>query len=192
MKKNIFGFLVDVRKLAVVAILIAVALTIRTWATIDVSPFLKIDIGAVAIVFAIGILFGPIAGAFAGFSVDVLSALIKPVGPYNPFITIAFVCYGLITGILYFRKNRVNSTSNVVFLDLMVLVSYLVGFAIITLGIAWAISTNPDPTKAMAYSDALKMVFIGRLPSLPHAIWYMVLTPTLVSVGEKLMADWEK
>ncbi len=192
MKKNVFGFLVDVRKLAVVAILIAVALAIRTLATIDVSPMLKIDIGAVAIILAIGILFGPIAGAFAGFAVDILNVLIKPVGPYNPFITIGFICYGLIAGILFFRKSRDMNTKNIFLIDVIVFIAYLVGFAIITLGIAWAISTNPDPTKAMVYSDALKMVFIGRLVSLPHAIWYMILTPTLVSVGQKLMADWEK
>lgn len=192
MKKNVFGFLVDVRKLAVVAILVAVALAIRTLATIDVSPMLKIDIGAVAIIFAIGVLFGPIAGAFAGFAVDILNILIKPIGPYNPFITIGFICYGLIAGILFFRKSRDINTKNIFLIDTVVFIAYLVGFAVITLGIAWAISTNPDPAKAMVYSDALKVVFIGRLPSFLHVIWYLVLTPTLVSVGQKLMTNWEK
>lgn len=191
MMKNMFGFLTDVKKLAVVAMLIAIALVIRTWITIDVTPFIKIDIGAVAIIFSIGILFGPLAGAVAGFSVDFLSALIKPVGPYNPFITIAFVCYGLIAGFLFFKKNKLFNTSNFILIDVVVLISYLIGFAIITLGIAWAISTNPDPTKQMMFNEALAMVFTGRSLSLLHAVWYLVLTPTLVFTGDKLMSDWQ-
>lgn len=192
MSKDMFGFLTDVKKLAVVAMLIAISLVIRTWITIDVTPFLKIDIGAVAIIFSIGILFGPFAGAIAGFSVDILSALIKPVGLYNPFITIAFVCYGLIAGFLFFKKNKEFSTLNIIMIDTVILIAYIFGFTIITLGIAWAISTNPDPAKQMIFKDALALVFAGRLPSLLHAIWYLVLTPVLVVTGEKLMADWQQ
>jgi ECF transporter S component (folate family) len=191
MIKSMFGFLTDVKKLAIVAMLIAIALVIRTWITIDVTPFIKIDIGAVAIIFAIGILFGPFAGAIAGFSVDFLSALIKPVGPYNPIISIAFVCYGLIAGFLFFKKNKEFNRSNLILIDVVVLLSYLIGFAIITFGIAWAISTNPDPTKQMMFNEALAMVFTGRSLSLLHAVWYLVLTPTLVFTGEKLMFDWQ-
>lgn len=192
MKKNVFGFLTDVRKLAIVALLIGVCLAIRSLATIEVTPLFKIDIGAVAIIFSIGILFGPVAGATAGLLTDVLSFFIKPTGMYNPFITIGFIIYGLIAGIAFFWKTDESTKARLWLIEILSTIAYILGFIIITLGIAWAFSANPDPAKQTSFGTALGVVLVGRLFSLLHIFWYLILTPTLVTVGKRMMSGWDQ
>lgn len=187
MKKNVFGFLVDVRKLAVVAMLIALTVLIRSYTVITIPPSLKVDFGAVAIIMVIGILFGPIAGAFAGITADVLSYFItagSQPGPINPFITLGFAMYGLIAGIYFFRKSGGTS---ILTTEIYVAIAYIVGFLTITVGIAVTFGSK-DLTFMQNF-----ITWLGtRAISLVHIVWYLVLTPVLVMTGEKLMADWEK
>ena len=189
MNRNMFGFLTDIRKLAVVAILIGLAVAIRTLATIDITPYVKVDFGMVAIVMAIGILFGPLAGALSGGIIDLIQYIIKPTGFYNPFVTIGIICYGLIAGFFYFRKNE---NAKLLVIEIGVTVAYLTGFIVMTLGFAWALSVSTNPKMFMPFNEALPYVTISRLLSLLHFFWYIVLTPALVVTGEKLMADWQK
>lgn len=187
--KDMFGFLKDVRKIAVIAILIGLAVAIRTFATIDVTQYVKVDFGMVAIIMAIGLLFGPVAGALSGGMIDLIQYMIKPTGFYNPFITIGIICYGLIAGFFFFWKNE---KARIKVIETGVTVAYLIGFIVITLGFAWMASTNPDPKYYKPFYEALPFFTISRLPSLLHLIWYAILTPTLVMTGEKLMADWQR
>jgi ECF transporter S component (folate family) len=182
MKRNVFGFLVDVRKLVLIAILIGLAVVIRSFATLTIGETIKVDFGAVPIIMVIGILFGPIAGALAGFSVDFIQFMITPQpGGYNLFIGIAFILYGAIPGILFFRKT---DKLNIVTVAFTVLATYFIGFLTITAGMAWVGST----AETFLATFWAKLTF--RLPSLLHAIWYVILTPTLAVTGEKILESW--
>ena len=187
MNKNVFGFLTDVRKLAIVAILIALAVLIKTYTTITIPPSLKVDFGAVAIIMVIGMLFGPIAGAVAGIGADVLSYLItagSQPGPINPFITIGFALYGIIAGLYFFRKSDKNSLLTI---EIYTAIAYIIGFLVITIGIAVTFGSKD----ATFLQNCLYWLSVRSI-SLIHIVWYLVLTPTLVTVGKRLMDSWEK
>lgn len=187
MNRNMFGFLTDIRKLAVVAMLIALAVIIRTYAVITIPPSLKVDFGAVPLIMAIGILFGPIAGGIAGAGVDLLSYFItagSQPGPINPLITIGFAVYGIIAGLYFFRKIEKASLLST---EIVIAIAFIAGFLAITIGIAITFGAK-DATFMQNFSYWLTV----RLISLVHIVWYLVLTPALVVTGEKLMADWQK
>jgi ECF transporter S component (folate family) len=184
--KNMFGFLTDVRKLAVVAMLIALTVLIRAYVVITIPPALKIDIGAVPIIIALGILFGPLAGAIAGASVDLLSYLLtagSQPGPINPFITIGFALYGLVAGIYFFRKSE---KASLLLTEIFTGIAYIIGFLVITIGLSIVLGS-----KDQSFIQNLGYWFGIRSISLVHLVWYLVLTPVLVITGEKLMADWQ-
>lgn len=183
MKKNVFGFLVDIKKLVVIAILIGLAIAIRSFATLSIGDTIKLDFGAVPIIMVIGILFGPIAGAIAGFSVDFIQFLIAPqFGPYNFIIALAFVIYGALPGLLFFIKSeKINIGATII----TVFVTYIIGFTVITVGMVILGSTQGT------FLTLFWTKMITRLPSLLHAIWYVVLTPVLAITGNKILSTWE-
>lgn len=187
MNRNMFGFLTDIRKLAVVAMLIALAVIIRTYTVITIPPSLKFDFGAVPIIMAVGILFGPIAGCVAGVGVDLLSYLLtmgSQPGPVNPLITIGFAVYGIVAGFYFFRKTEKASLLST---EIVVSIAFIIGFLAITVGIAITFGAK-DATFMQNFTYWLTV----RLISLVHIVWYLVLTPVLVTTGERLMADWQK
>lgn len=76
-----------------------------------------------AITMLTGIVCGPLIGFFAGAIVDILTCLIKPVGPYFPAISFAAGLIGLIPGLIfkYFNKdNKINyNIINTIFIFLL-------------------------------------------------------------------------
>ena len=63
-------------------------------------PFLKISFAPSIVMFA-SFYLGPIYGFIVGTAVDVLGALLYPIGPFNPLFTIAASLTGLMPYLIY-------------------------------------------------------------------------------------------
>jgi len=55
-----------------------------------------------------GIIYGPIYGAFAGGIVDILSYILRPMGPYIPLFTLTTMSLGFIPGIIWRYAKIIN------------------------------------------------------------------------------------
>ena len=90
------------------ATFIAIAVVVGSFLSFYVTESIKFNLAPVIIMLT-GAVLGPIYGAAAGGVTDVLSFLIgtaaKP-GPYFPGFSVTMVLYGLIAGLLFYRKDR--------------------------------------------------------------------------------------
>jgi len=101
--------MVDVRKLAVCAMLTAMGVVLGGALSIpgltQGAYTFKISLGMLPVILS-GVLYGPIYGGMVGGLVDLLQALIFPKGPYMPWFTITGVLFGLIPGLFFARGQK--------------------------------------------------------------------------------------
>lgn len=90
------------------ALLIALSMSIEAF-TIEI-PFAKINFAYIAIA-AIGMLYGPTIGFFAGGICDILGYMVHPDGAFLPAYTLIAMVQGLIYGIVVYRRwGNINIT----------------------------------------------------------------------------------
>ena len=90
------------------ALLIALSMSIEAF-TIEI-PFAKINFAYIAIA-AIGMLYGPTIGFFAGGICDILGYIVHPDGGFLPAYTLIAMIQGLIYGIVLYRRwGNINIT----------------------------------------------------------------------------------
>jgi ECF transporter S component (folate family) len=87
--------------IVITGLLIAVSMTIEAF-TIEI-PFAKINFAFLAIA-AIGMLYGPFVGFFAGGICDILGYIVHPDGAFLPLYTVIGMIQGLIYGIVLYQK----------------------------------------------------------------------------------------
>lgn len=92
----------SVRCITMTGILIAVSMIIEMH-SIDLN-FVKINFAFLAIA-AVGMLFGPTVGLFAGLAGDVVGFLAHPTGPFLPIYVLVAGLQGLIYGVCLYHKN---------------------------------------------------------------------------------------
>ncbi len=92
----------SVRCITMTGILIAVSMIIEMY-SIDLN-FVKINFAFLAIA-AVGMLFGPTVGLFAGLAGDVVGFLAHPTGPFLPIYVLVAGLQGLIYGVCLYHKN---------------------------------------------------------------------------------------
>jgi ECF transporter S component (folate family) len=110
-KRSIFSAFVNVRDLVTLALLITLGIVFGRMLSFYVPvPLtqLKVDFGSPAMVILAGMIYGPIAGAFAGFAVDTLGFLILNTSgmSWNPQIMLAYVVYGFVAGLIYWLLKK--------------------------------------------------------------------------------------
>lgn len=93
----------DVRKLAVMAMLLALAVVLGFYATVQVGDYLKIGFAFIPNELT-GMLFGPAAGGVMGAVADIAKFLVKPTGAFFPGFTISGLVGGLIYGLVLYKK----------------------------------------------------------------------------------------
>ena len=93
----------DVRKLAVMAMLLALAVVLGFYATIQIGDFLRIGFAFIPNELT-GMLFGPVAGGFMGSIADIAKYAVKPIGAFFPGFTISGLLAGLIYGVVLYKK----------------------------------------------------------------------------------------
>ena len=81
------------------ALLAALSVVLARLLSFAPDPTTRYSIEAVPI-FLAGLLFGPIPGAFVGFTADFVGCMYSVQGPYNPIFCIPPVLYGLFAGLL--------------------------------------------------------------------------------------------
>lgn len=87
----------SVRCVAVMAVLIALDLVLKSFLNIQVTDSLKISFAFVAVA-ALGMLYGPTAAGLACAVTDIVGYLLKPVGTFNPLFTLVEMAGGVIYG----------------------------------------------------------------------------------------------
>lgn len=99
-------------RLVYCATFIAIAVIVGSFLSFYVTETIKFNLAPVVIMLA-GAILGPIGGAAAGGITDLLSFLIstanKP-GPYFPGFTLTMILYGLIAGLLLYKKSQPSLT----------------------------------------------------------------------------------
>ena len=92
----------NVRCLSVTGLLIAIYAALE-FVTIQPTETLKINFGFLAVA-AIGMLYGPVVGAFGAGLCDIVGFLVKPSGGFVPVFTLIAMVQGLIYGMTAYRK----------------------------------------------------------------------------------------
>ncbi len=93
----------SVRSLAVIALLVAVSVVLE-FLIIQPTPDLKFGFSFLGLA-AIGMLYGPVAGALGGVAIDVLGWIVRPTGSFSPILTVATLAEGLIYGIFLYQMS---------------------------------------------------------------------------------------
>lgn len=107
----------DTKKLTTVAMLIALAVILGFFATIQLGDFLKIGFSFVPNELT-AMLFGPtVGGIMAGIS-DILKFIVKPTGQFFPGFTISAILGGMIYGFVFYKQTM--SLKRIVFAKLIV------------------------------------------------------------------------
>lgn len=94
-------------KMAVTALLVALTAVLNRFGSI-VTPELKIGFSFVPIMVC-GMMFGPLWGGICAGLGDILAAILVPVGPPHPGITLTAVLSGVIYGLLGIAAARVDN-----------------------------------------------------------------------------------
>ncbi|BDF57693.1 folate ECF transporter [Christensenellaceae bacterium] len=91
-------------RLVYCATFIAIAVILSVF-SIYLGENIKIALAPIVVMFA-GIILGPVSGAIVGASSDLLVLLVKSLpGTYFPGFTITMAIYGLLAGLLFYKKN---------------------------------------------------------------------------------------
>lgn len=100
---NSLGELQDVRKLSVMAMMLALAVVLGFYATVQVGDFLKIGFAFIPNELT-GMLFGPAAGGLLAALADIAKYLVKPVGAFFPGFTVSALLGGVIYGVVLYKR----------------------------------------------------------------------------------------
>lgn len=93
----------DVRCIVVTAVLIALDLVLKQFATIEVTKDLKISFAFLALA-SIGMLYGPVVSLMAGTVTDLIGFFITPnMGAFNPMYTVIEAAGAMIYGIFLYN-----------------------------------------------------------------------------------------
>lgn len=102
--KDPFKALADVRNLTLCAVLIALAVLTSFLNFYLFANMVKVSFSFLFIAL-IGMRFGPLLAGFAGAVTDVIQYLYKPVGPFQPLLTMTALLTGIIYGVLLYKDR---------------------------------------------------------------------------------------
>lgn len=179
-KRTIFSAFVNVRDLVILALLITLGIVfgriLSFYVPVPLTQ-LKVDFGSPAMVILAGIIYGPIAGAFAGFAVDTLGFLILNTSgmSWNPQIMLAYVVYGFVAGLVYWLLKRLIAEKfpldfkQIVSLCTTTIIAHISGFFLINWGMALL-------TETTIWVQISLRAFYQPL----YWVWYCILIITLM------------
>lgn len=106
--RNMFGEsageLKNSHTMVVIAMLLALAVVLGFFGTVQVTDFMKIGFSFLPNEIA-AMLFGPAVGGIVAGSADILKYLVKPTGAFFPGFTISAIAGGMIYGIVLYKKQ---------------------------------------------------------------------------------------
>lgn len=138
------------KKITLTALFIALAVVLRTFATVFLFGTTKFGFSFLPIVLSSAVL-GTVYGGIVGGASDVVGYLIKPDGAFFPGFTISAILKGIIYGLFLFKKPK-----NILNISLAILTTII----LVDLGIN-SIWIN------MLYGTNITAVIISKLATLP-------------------------
>lgn len=103
----------SVRCIVTIGMLLAVAVVLDGFGSIRIGDFLKINFTFLPLSL-IGILFGPAAGMFSGFLVDIIGYLINPIQGFIPWMVLITGLEGLIYGMVLYNIGTEKTVFTVI------------------------------------------------------------------------------
>ena len=94
----------NLRSLTSLSMLIAVALVLNLFASIQITDSLRISFGFVATAI-MGMLYGPVCAGFSAGIVDILQFFLKPTGEFFPGYTLTAILGGILYGIFLYKNK---------------------------------------------------------------------------------------
>lgn len=94
----------NLRSLTGIGMLLALSVVLSFF-TIEASPTLKIGVGYL-VTALLGMLYGPVTGAIAAGTGDIIKYIIKPTGGYFFGFTLTAILGGLVYGMFFYRQQR--------------------------------------------------------------------------------------
>ncbi len=96
------------KKIVLCALFTAMGVVLGGMLSIPAMPLgsysLKIGLGVLPVLLS-AVLYGPVYGGMVGGLTDFLQAMIFPKGAYMPWFTLVGVCFGLIPGLFFMKKQ---------------------------------------------------------------------------------------
>ena len=94
----------DLRSVTTLSMLIAVALVLNLFATVQITDSLRLGFGFIATAI-MGMLYGPVCAALSAGLVDILQFFLKPMGEFFPGYTLTAMLGGLLYGLFLYKKQ---------------------------------------------------------------------------------------
>lgn len=98
-----FRELQDTRNLSVMAMMLALAVVLGFYATVQVGDFLRIGFSFIPNELT-GMLFGPAAGGLLAALADIVKYIVRPTGAFFPGFTVSALLGGIIYGAVLYKK----------------------------------------------------------------------------------------
>ena len=111
--KNSARELKSIKCIVTIGMLLAAAVVLDGFGSIRMGDAIKINFTFLPLSM-IGILFGPVAGFFAGLLTDIIGYLVNPVGAFTPWLVLITGLEGLIYGMVLYNVNGERTVKTVV------------------------------------------------------------------------------
>ncbi|MBR6684609.1 MAG: folate family ECF transporter S component, partial [Firmicutes bacterium] len=95
----------NLRSVTTLSMLIAVALVLNLFASIQITDSLRLGFGFIATAI-MGMLYGPVCAALSAGLVDILQFFLKPMGEFFPGYTLTAMLGGLLYGFFLYKKQH--------------------------------------------------------------------------------------
>lgn len=100
--------LTDLRSITAIGVLLAAAVVLDGFGSIRLGEYIKINFAFLPLAL-VGILFGPVSGAAAGFLTDLIGYLVNPIGAFIPAFMLVTALEGFIYGAVLYRLKTEKS-----------------------------------------------------------------------------------
>lgn len=111
--KNSARELKSIKCIVTIGMLLAAAVVLDGFGSIRIGDAIKINFTFLPLSM-IGILFGPVAGFFAGLLTDIIGYLVNPVGAFIPWLVLITGLEGLIYGMVLYNVNGEKTVKTVI------------------------------------------------------------------------------
>ena len=108
-----FAELKSVKCIVTIGLLLAAAVVLDGFGSIRIGDFLKINFAFLPLSM-VGILFGPVAGLFAGLLTDIIGYIVNPIGGFIPWLVLITGLEGLIYGLVLYNLKPEKSPVTIV------------------------------------------------------------------------------
>ena len=109
---------INIKKIALCGMVAAIGITLQLFFTHHITfgggTSVRIGFANFTMIFS-GLAFGPIWGGITAGIIDVVPAILRPVGPINPGITASAVLTGVIPGLFYLRSKKFDNMTYLYF-----------------------------------------------------------------------------